>query len=75
MTALPSVHETLVVLIELARIECTSTVPVQRSDTGTPAAIEAGAHSAAAQARTRSRGRMAPDLSPSATAQTHPLSS
>ena len=75
MTALPSVHETFVVLIELARIECTFTVPAQRLDTGTPSAIEAGGHSAAAQARMRSRRRMARDLSPSATAQTHPLSS
>ena len=51
MSALPAVHETFVVLMEPARTECTLTEPVQRLATGTPSAIEAGAHSAAAQAK------------------------
>jgi hypothetical protein len=75
MSALPAEHETFVVRIERARTECTFTEPEQRLATGTPWAIEGGAHSAAEQARARSRRRIAPDLSPSASAQTHPLSS
>ena len=75
MTALPAVHETFVTLIDPARTESTLTEPVQRLDTGTPAAIEAGAQSAAAQITARSRRRMAPPLSRSASPQTHPLSS
>jgi hypothetical protein len=72
---LPAVQETFVVRIELARTESTLTEPEQRLATGTPRAIEAGAHSAAAQATARSRRRTDLHLSPSASAQTHPLSS
>jgi hypothetical protein len=62
------VHETLVVRIELARTDVaptfTSTEPAQRVATGTPAAIEDGAHSATAQPRARSRRRMRPHSPP-----------
>jgi hypothetical protein len=62
ITALPTVHETFAVLIELARTDVpftfTVTVPAQRVATGTPAVVEDGAQSAAAQPSARSRRRM-----------------
>jgi hypothetical protein len=66
ITSLPTVHETFVVLIELALMNVpftfATTLPAQRVAAGTPTAwpalVEDGAHSAIAQATARSRGRM-----------------
>ena len=68
ITALPTAHETVVVLIEPARTSVpatvTVTVPAHRFDTGTPRAwtalVDAGAQSATAHASASSRGRVGP---------------
>ena len=66
MSALPTVHETLVVLIELARTRfpatVTVTVPAQRLSVRTPASCPAvvadGAQRATAQTTARAKRRM-----------------